>query len=364
MKLGVPRSPEQHASREGAVATGATGFLVIGLGCRRECPVDDPTNIRLIDPHAEGASGDDHIHPIVEKRLQCLGAPGLGQTGVVWRRAMPGARQRPSHRFGEPTCRGVDDDHVIIARQQIEEGPKAVAFGSDLHDTEPEIRAIERAKMHGESPGPKAQYARDVVSDCRRCAAGESHARRTAKLVPRGAQRSVTRPKVVAPLGDTMRFVNGEQGRPDSGRGELRGESTEPFGRDVEQAKRSGPRGVPDFGAFGSVEGTVHTRGGNSAGPRGSDLILHEGNERRDDDRKTATDQCRYLKADRLAAAGGKNRQRIAAREDRPNHGCLSRAKVRIAKMIVEQAASFDHRIGHGHESRGRTRQRVTQPMR
>ncbi len=326
--------------------------------------MDDLTNVRLIDPHAKGASGDDHIHPIVEKRLQCLGAPGLGETGVVWRRAMPGAGQRPSHRFGEPTCRSVDDDHVIIARKQIEEGPKAIAFGSDLHDTEPEIRAIERAKMHGESPGPKAQYARDVGSDCRRCAAGESHARRTAQLVSRGAQRSVTRPKVVAPLGDTMRLVNGKQGRPDSSRGELRREGTEPFRRDVEQAERSGPRGVPDFVAFGRFQGTVHTRGWYSAGPRGCDLILHEGNEWRDDDGETATDQRRYLKADRLAAAGGKNGKGISAREDRSNHGCLRRAKVGIAEMIVEQAASFDHRIGHGHESRRRTRRRVTQRMR
>lgn len=50
VKLGVPRSPEQHASREAAVPTGTTGFLVIGFGRRRECPVDDLTNIRLIDP--------------------------------------------------------------------------------------------------------------------------------------------------------------------------------------------------------------------------------------------------------------------------------------------------------------------------
>ena len=89
MQLGIARTPEEYAPCEGAVASRPPRFLVVRLGRRRERPVNDEPNVRLVDAHAEGAGGHDHIHTIVQEILQRRGAPGLGQSRMVRRRPWP-----------------------------------------------------------------------------------------------------------------------------------------------------------------------------------------------------------------------------------------------------------------------------------
>src|SRR5262249_46322069 len=134
MQLRVARTPQQDTSRECAVATGTPGFLVIRLGGGWQGPMDDEANVGLVNAHAESAGSNDDVDPIVEKCLQCFRTAPLGETSMVWGRTVSGTRQRPSNRFRQATSRSIHDDHVIIARQQVQEGSKAIGLGRHPDD--------------------------------------------------------------------------------------------------------------------------------------------------------------------------------------------------------------------------------------
>ena len=69
------------------------------------------------------------------------------------------------------------------------------------------------------------------------------------------------------------------------------------------------------------------------------DLILHQRDERRDDDGHTVEQERRQLVAEALAEPGREHRQRAAARKQRLDHLGLPRAKRTQAEALGEQAA-------------------------
>ena len=85
----------------------------------------------------------------------------------------------------------------------------------------------------------------------------------------------------------------------------------------------------------------------DAPGGRGRDLILHERDERGDDEREAARDQCRHLEADRFPAAGGQHRQGIPPGEHRGDDRPLGGAKVAVTEMVAQEAAGLVHGPGH-----------------
>ena len=63
-------------------------------------------------------------------------------------------------------------------------------------------------------------------------------------------------------------------------------------------------------------QGAVDEPGGDAVGVQGVHLVLHQGDQRRDDQRDAAKDEGRQLVAEGLAAAGGHQRQAVAACQD------------------------------------------------
>ena len=129
----------------------------------------------------------------------------------------------------------------------------------------------------------------------------------------------VVGPEVVAPLRDAVRLVDDEE--PDlrlpdpleeAGRGEA-------LGRDVEQPRAPGrPRGRAPrrFAAASCCALTSATLPGRDALQR-LDLVLHQRDERRDDEREVRAHERGQLVAERLARAGGHDDEHVAARERR-----------------------------------------------
>ena len=100
------------------------------------------------------------------------------------------------------------------------------------------------------------------------------------------------------PLGDAVGLVDGEECGANGPILELRREPREPLGRHVEQPERPIGEPAPD-GLPLRVSHPAVQRGRRNAPRRGgSDLILHERDERRDDQREPARDQGRHLEAD------------------------------------------------------------------
>jgi hypothetical protein len=111
--------------------------------------------------------------------------------------------------------------------------------------------------------------------------------------------------------------------------------------------ERAGPERRPDPAALLVIDAAVQGGGGNAARLGRRDLVLHEGDQRRDHHREAAQHERGNLEADGLSATGGEDRQGVGAREDRPEHGHLGGTKICVAEVEPEKAARLVERRGH-----------------
>src|SRR5665213_859088 len=80
----VAGAEEQDAFARQAVAARAAGFLIIALDVFRQIVVDDKTDVRLVDAHAEGDGRANHAHVVAQKKFLMLAALLRRQPGVIW----------------------------------------------------------------------------------------------------------------------------------------------------------------------------------------------------------------------------------------------------------------------------------------
>ncbi len=155
--------------------------------------------------------------------------------------------------------------------------------------------------------------------------------------------------EIVAPLADAVRFVDGDEARRPAA--EQRHEPVpplayQPLGRDVQepippvaQARHHArPRVRPQ-------RAVVAGRGDAVADER-VDLILHQRDQRRDDDRQPLANERRRLEADRFPAAGRQHDERVAPVENRLHRLLLERPERRVAPD------PFEHREEHASSLR------------
>ena len=74
-------------------------------------------------------------------------------------------------------------------------------------------------------------------------------------------------------------------------------------------------------------KGAVDEPGGDAVGVQGVHLVLHQGDQGRDDQSEAVKDQGRQLVAEGLAAAGGHKHQAVPAGQDVPDDVRLQGAK-------------------------------------
>ncbi len=122
-----------------------------------------------------------------------------------------------------------------------------------------------------------------------------------------------------------MRLVHHDAA--DAQRGELVDEAWtgEPLGRQEQQPVLAVAGALDSLALHRRLDGRVDECGGHSAICQAVDLVLHQGDERRDHQRQTAIDDRRYPVADALSGAGRCDGKDIAAREHRGHHIGLSR---------------------------------------
>ena len=130
------------------------------------------------------------------------------------------------------------------------------------------------------------------------------------------SQAAILGAEVVAPGADAVGFVDRRERDVRLGQ-ELEGPRHEqPLGSDVEQFERPAADLARDVATLLGREGAVDRRGRHAALPQRVDLVLHQRNERRHDDRQPVTTKGRDLKAETLPPASGKHRHRVATPHD------------------------------------------------
>ena len=127
-------------------------------------------------------------------------------------------------------------------------------------------------------------------------------------------QLEIVGPEVVAPLRDAVRLVDREQGQAGSGRAG-RGSPAPSAAPAPRRAGRAAPSRIARStrGGGAEVERRVEHGGPHAELGQRRDLVLHQRDQRRDDDREPVQAQGRHLVAQRLAAAGRHQHQRVVA---------------------------------------------------
>ena len=162
----------------------------------------------------------------------------------------------------------------------------------------------------------------------------ERDARHVRKALGEHLELAILGAEVVSPLRDAVRLVDGEQRQLGAGQQRQRAILQQPLGRDVEDVETTGGDAVLERRLLAIVERRVE-KGGLDAGLRQRlDLILHERDQRRDDDAGAGAHERGDLVAQRLAAAGRHQRQRVATGDHRRDDVRLVRAEVAKAEYV------------------------------
>src|SRR2546425_5141640 len=145
------------------------------------------------------------------------------------------------------------------------------------------------------------------------------------------AELPVLRPEVVAPLADAVRLVHREERR--IGARQLLGEAVhdQALRRDVEQVVAAGAEAAEHLRALRRRLAAVEVRGGHACLAKTVDLVLHERDERRDDDGQALQMRGGRLVAERFAAARGEHDDGIAPVEDGGDGFALQRKEAVVA---------------------------------
>ena len=293
--------------------------------------MDDEAHIGLVDAHAEGVGGRDDLHPALHPEVLAL-VTRLGiQTGMIEGGA-------DAHRV-EP----VGDDLGALAVANIYDGTaffhglqltpqNAIFVGLADHiighilafETALEDILLLEAETHlyvidhlGSSRGGQSQHwgLRHIRTDI-----GNLQIRRT---------------EVITPLRDTVRLVDSQEAdlHPAQGFDELVG--LKAFGRDIEELQPAKGRLV-----IGQFQGIGVHAGIDGCGVypfchKMRHLVLHQGNERCDDQTEALHRHGRHLETDALAATRGQQRERVLPRHHRVHDVFLERTETGIAPILL-----------------------------
>ena len=303
---------EEDGARRPAVAAGAADLLVVPLDAAGQAGVDHRAHVRLVHPHAEGDGGDDHLQAAGEEVGLHAVARRSGHAGVVGG-------------GGEFHAQLVAQRVRLLARRRVDDRRPPPRFGQHAaHHLAPFARAqlghldgdVGAAEAVDEAPPAlvEPELAGDVVLDERGGGRGERHDRRRAQQRQALAEHPVLGAEVVPPLRDAVRLVDRDQNR--LALGEHLGEAgdREALRRDEQEVEAA--RQVVDAGLArrGAVAAGMDALGGEADLAQLRHLVLHEGDERRDDQGGAAAREARELVAERLAGAGRHDEQDVLPR--------------------------------------------------
>ena len=331
----VARAVEEERLAVQPVAAGAAGFLVVALDVFGQVYVDDVAHIAFVDAHAKGNGGHHNLHLIFQELLLVRSALFGGHACVVGQGFEALFAQVLGERLGAFAAEAIDDARLAFARfQKGAELVKPVFLRRHpVLDVGAVKAADERARLvHG-------QLAQNVVAGLligggRECDHG--HLRVALFQL---TQLHIFRTKVVAPLGDAVRLVNGEQGDlqgvQQAQEGPISRKQT--LGGEVEQIQLSGSELVKHQALLIGVQRAVEKGSAYPVQAQGVDLVFHQSDQRGYHNGRALHGERRKLVAQGLSAACRHEHKGVFATEQMFHHRFLGGSKGREPEGLLKQ---------------------------
>jgi hypothetical protein len=321
--------------------------------------VNHEANVGLVDAHAKRDGGNHDVHVVVAKGVLNLGALLRRHPGMVG--AGPHALLRQEVRRGlRRLAREAVDDAALPgtsahqAQDCVAHGGQAStigAFASFSEGVHVQIRAKERAPK--DLRRAHSELLDDVLGDGLGGGGRERQYRHVPETPFEVTKLPICRPKVVPPLADAVCLVHGNQR-------ELQLRQRTPDGR--HQTLR---RGVNQLeGPFSDLAHTLRAllrieRGIQKSGAHadlaeGVHLVLHQRDERRNDQGNAAQHPRRDLEGERFPRARGHDAYGIAAGEHAVDQLFLPPAETVVAKDVLQHVFRTGRVLGRSRAALSR----------
>ena len=330
--------------------------------------MDDEAHIGLVDAESEGIGGDDDAEAVAGEGVLDADAVLFGHAGVVAGAADASPLQGLSEGLDALAGGAVDDGGSLIAEGLQELGNlfQLLLLAADADGMEAEVGAV---KASDANVGVVEAEARDdVVAHKGVGGGGEGDDGRIAEAGAGGAEVAVAGAEVVAPLGDAVRLVDGEEGDVHAAQGGDEAAVGKALGGDVEEAEVAIGGAAEDFALILAGDGRVDGGGGDPVAGEGIDLVLHQGEEGGNDEGEAIEQEGGKLVADALAAARGEDGERVAPGEDGGHDLGLAGEELAVAEDLAELFAGGSEGAGvvgrggggreGGHDAQSRTFER------
>ena len=335
----VPGPVEHPGFRRQAVAPRPARLLVIGFEALRQVEMGDEAHVRLVDAHAEGDRR--HHHPVVggdETGLPRRPLPRL-QSRMVGERRDAGPVQFLRHPVDATARHAIDD--AGLAPPPGEEGQQLAHALPARPDRVADVRPVEAGDEALRLLQP--ELAQDVGAGRLVGSCGERDPGHGREPLGQHRKLAVVRAEIVAPLADAMRLVDGEQRerRPLQQVQEARRGET--LRRDIDEVEPALAHRPLDARPLAAVERRVEGRRLHPVLDERGHLVLHQRDQRRDDDRHPLPDQRRHLVAERLAGTRRHQHQRVFA----PDYRVDGSALVAAERLVAEDPPEDLQRVRH-----------------
>ncbi len=305
--------------------------------------MDDEPHVGLVDTHAEGVGGHHYTHLARSPLLLPYRALLARQTSVIETRADALGRKLRAKLLDAVARPHIDYGRAGDARQHAHELTELVLGAPDhirqvgtgetaAHDA----RLAERERIH--------YIGRDGLR--RRCRERQhGHAR---QQPPDLGYAAVGGSEVVAPLRYAVRLVDGQQRDIHALQAQAERIRGQTLGCDIEKLHVAVGAVVQRYVDAARIHARMDGHGGYAARPQAVDLILHKGDERRDDYAQTLAGHRRQLVEQRLAAAGGHQCERVAPRQHRLDDLALHRAERLVAPPPLQHLLQASSPVLYG----------------
>ena len=208
-QLGHIARPMHHPGHGGqAIAAAPARFLVVGLQALGQVHMGHKTHIWFVDAHAKGDRGHHDHAAVTAEPLQHGRAPLGIEAGVIGQGIKAGGGQLLGQAVDPLARTGVDDAGLPLAGRQkrLQLGPRALLLAHQVGDVGP----IEAGQEH--PVVLQAQAPADVLAGAAIGRGGEGQAGNRGEPLRQHGQLQVFGPEIVAPLGDAVGLIDGEEG--------------------------------------------------------------------------------------------------------------------------------------------------------
>ena len=271
-----------------AVTPGTARLLIIGFETLGQVQMHDEAHIGLVDAHAEG-DGGHHDHTVLPQEALLIALAHFGtQPGVIGHGVETLLHQPGSGVVHLLARQAVDDPGVllVLAAQETQQLLPGVLL---LGDAVLDVGAVEAAD---EVAGlAQAQALDNLGAGIGIGGRGQGDAGHMGKLFLQHRQLQIVHAEVVSPLRHAVSLVDGEQGDVEAVQQIQCGGLVQPFWSHIKKVESPGAQGLQHRPLLVCAQGGIQKAGAHAQFTQRVDLVLHEGDQGRDDDADAGAQQ-------------------------------------------------------------------------